>query len=179
MLSKLTSDFLCSSGWPQTPTLSASASLMLRLQCVPPHPVLASFSFLSFFPYVLLLIPSMYLYFNEVAQDIDGAGNYLLLTHNHVAQLSSYCSYRNRRAPPPAWVLYHSFSISKDNCLYIVSEIQPQMLVELAPPYFLSNLPPSESRDFLNQLREGTAAEPSAEPESSSPREYGDGCVLQ
>lgn len=52
-------------------------------------------------------------------------------------------------------------------------------LVELAPPYFLSNLPPSESRDFLNQLREGTAAEPSAEPESSSPQEYGDGCVLQ
>ncbi|KAM7335070.1 hypothetical protein ACRRTK_005547 [Alexandromys fortis] len=118
-------------------------------------------------------------FFLKVAQDIDGAGNYLLLTHNHVAQLSSYCSYRNRRAPPPAWVLYHSFSISKDNCLYIVSEIQPQMLVELAPPYFLSNLPPSESRDFLNQLREGTAAEPAAEPESSSPREYGDGCVLQ
>lgn len=83
--------------------------------------------FSLFSPYVLLLIPSMSLHFNEVAQDIDGAGNYLLLTHNHVAQLSSCCSYRNRRAPPPAWVLYHSFSISKDNCLYIVSEIQPQM----------------------------------------------------
>lgn len=119
-------------------------------------------------------------FFLKVAQDIDGSGNYLLLTHKHVAQLSSCCCYRSRRAPaqPPAWVLYHSFSISKDNCLYIVSEIQPQMLVDLAPPYFLSNLPASESRDFLNQLREA-ASEPSAETESSSPREYGDGCVLQ
>lgn len=54
-------------------------------------------------------------------------------------------------------------------------------LVELAPPYFLSNLPPSESRDLLDRLREGEAepAEPSAEAEAPSPQEYGDGCVLQ
>lgn len=119
-------------------------------------------------------------YFLKVARDTDGTGNYLLLTHKHVAQLSPYCVYRNRRTPaqPPTWVLYHRFSISKDNCLCIVSEIQPEMLVELAPPYFLSNLPPSESRDLLNQLREGT--EPSAAvTETASPQEYGDGCVLQ
>ncbi|XP_039708632.1 ATP-dependent RNA helicase homolog DQX1 [Pteropus medius] len=119
-------------------------------------------------------------YFLKVAQDTDGTGNYLLLTHKHVAQLSPYCCYRSRRAParPPSWVLYHNFSISKDNCLSIVSEIQPQMLVELAPPYFLSNLPPSESRDFLNQLREEMAAS-STESESSSTQELGDACVLQ
>nr|XP_034367990.1 ATP-dependent RNA helicase DQX1 [Arvicanthis niloticus] len=119
-------------------------------------------------------------YFLKVARDTDGTGNYLLLTHKHVAQLSPYCSYRNRRTPaqPPTWVLYHSFSISKDNCLCIVSEIQPEMLLEIAPPYFLSNLPPSESRDLLDQLREGTA-EPSAVTETSSPQEYGDSCVLQ
>lgn len=119
-------------------------------------------------------------YFLKVARDTDGTGNYLLLTHKHVAQLSPYCVYRNRRTPaqPPTWVLYHRFSISKDNCLCTVSEIQPEMLVELAPPYFLSNLPPSESRDLLNQLREGT--EPSAAvTETASPQEYGDGCVLQ
>lgn len=71
----------------------------------------------------------MYLCFNEVARDTDGTGNYLLLTHKHVAQLSPYCVYRNRRTPaqPPTWVLYHRFSISKDNCLCIVSEIQPEM----------------------------------------------------
>ncbi|MBZ3890297.1 ATP-dependent RNA helicase DQX1 [Sciurus carolinensis] len=119
-------------------------------------------------------------YFLKVARDTDGTGNYLLLTHKHVAQLSSNCCYRNRRPParPPQWVVYHSFSISKDNCLSIVSEIQPQMLVELAPPYFLSNLPPSESRDLLNQLRKGMA-DSSAESESSSTQEFKDACVLQ
>ncbi|XP_033694033.1 ATP-dependent RNA helicase DQX1 isoform X2 [Tursiops truncatus] len=119
-------------------------------------------------------------YFLKVARDTDGTGNYLLLTHKHVAQLSPYCCYRSRRAParPPPWVLYHNFSISKDNCLSIVSEIQPQMLVELAPPYFLSNLPPSESKDFLNQLRE-EMADSSTESESSSTQELGDACVLQ
>ncbi|XP_005385541.1 PREDICTED: ATP-dependent RNA helicase DQX1 isoform X1 [Chinchilla lanigera] len=119
-------------------------------------------------------------YFLKVARDTDGTGNYLLLTHKHVAQLSLHCCYRNRRAParPPQWVLYHSFSISKDNCLSIVSEIQPEMLVELAPPYFLSNLPPSESRDLLNQLREGMA-DSSAEKETSSAQDFRDACVLQ
>ncbi|XP_059515329.1 ATP-dependent RNA helicase DQX1 isoform X4 [Myotis daubentonii] len=119
-------------------------------------------------------------YFLKVAQDTDGTGNYLLLTHKHVAQLSPSCCYRSRRAParPPPWVIYHSFSISKDNCLSIVSEIQPQMLVELAPPYFLSNLPPSESRDFLNQLRE-EMTDSSTESESSSTQEFRDACVLQ
>ncbi|XP_035943474.2 ATP-dependent RNA helicase homolog DQX1 isoform X1 [Halichoerus grypus] len=119
-------------------------------------------------------------YFLKVARDTDGTGNYLLLTHKHVAQLSPYCCYRSRRSParPPPWVLYHNFSISKDNCLSIVSEIQPQMLVELAPPYFLSNLPPSESRDLLNQLRE-EMADSSIESESPSTQEFGDACVLQ
>uniref|UniRef100_G1T9A7 DEAQ-box RNA dependent ATPase 1 n=1 Tax=Oryctolagus cuniculus TaxID=9986 RepID=G1T9A7_RABIT len=119
-------------------------------------------------------------YFLQVARDTDGTGNYLLLTHKHVAQLSSYCCYRNRRAParPPPWVLYHTFSISKDNCLSIVSEIQPQMLVELAPPYFLSNLPASESRDLLNQLRE-EMADSSAGSGPSPTKEFRDACVLQ
>ncbi|XP_035128051.2 ATP-dependent RNA helicase homolog DQX1 isoform X2 [Callithrix jacchus] len=121
-------------------------------------------------------------YFLKVARDTDGTGNYLLLTHNHVAQLSSYCCYRSRShgapARPPPWVLYHNFTISKDNCLSIVSEIQPQMLVELAPPYFLSNLPPSESKDLLNQLKEGME-DSSAGSESSSAQEFRDPCVLQ
>ncbi|XP_045142830.1 ATP-dependent RNA helicase DQX1 [Echinops telfairi] len=119
-------------------------------------------------------------YFLQVARDTDGTGNYLLLTHKHVAQLSPHCCYRGRRPParPPLWVLYHSFSISKDNCLSIVSEIHPQLLVELAPPYFLRNLPPSESRDLLYQLREEMAGS-SAGSESSSTQELGDPCVLQ
>ncbi|KAM6221350.1 ATP-dependent RNA helicase DQX1 [Rhynchocyon petersi] len=119
-------------------------------------------------------------YFLKVARDTDGTGNYLLLTHKHVAQLSPSCCYRRRRTParPPPWVLYHNFSIAKDNCLSIVSEIQPRMLLDLAPPYFLSNLPPSESRDLLNQLRE-EMAESSPETESSPTQELWDPCILQ
>uniref|UniRef100_A0A8C7A3I6 DEAD-box helicase OB fold domain-containing protein n=1 Tax=Nothoprocta perdicaria TaxID=30464 RepID=A0A8C7A3I6_NOTPE len=99
-------------------------------------------------------------YFLKVARDIDGSGNYVMLTHKHVAHLSPGCCYLLRRPPPrpPPWVLYHEFTISQDNCLRIVSEIQPQMLVELAPQYYLSNLPPSESRDLLAQLRHEVAA---------------------
>ncbi|NXL39080.1 DQX1 helicase, partial [Glaucidium brasilianum] len=93
-------------------------------------------------------------YFLKVARDIDGSGNYLMLTHKHVAHLPPGCCYLLRQPPPrlPPWVLYHEFTISQDNCLRVVSEIQPQMLVELAPQYYLSNLPPSESRDLLTEL---------------------------
>uniref|UniRef100_A0A8C4YQU6 DEAQ-box RNA dependent ATPase 1 n=2 Tax=Gopherus evgoodei TaxID=1825980 RepID=A0A8C4YQU6_9SAUR len=103
-------------------------------------------------------------YFLKVARDIDGSGNYLMLTHKHVAHLPPHCCYVVRRPlpRPPPWVLYHEFTISQDNCLSVVSEIQPQMLVDLAPQYYLSNLPPSESRDLLMELREKVlgAAEP-------------------
>ncbi|KAJ7327312.1 hypothetical protein JRQ81_017071 [Phrynocephalus forsythii] len=99
--------------------------------------------------------------FLKVARDIDGSGNYLLLTHKHLAQLPPTCCYRLRRPPPrpPLWVLYHEFTISQDNCLNIVSEIQPEMLAQLAPQYYLSNLPASESRDHLLELREELSAE--------------------
>ncbi|NWX23081.1 DQX1 helicase, partial [Aegotheles bennettii] len=99
-------------------------------------------------------------YFLKVARDIDGSGNYLMLTHKHVAHLAPACCYLLRQPPQrlPPWVLYHEFTISQDNCLRVVSEIQPQMLVELAPQYYLSNLPPSESRDLLMELREKVVA---------------------
>ncbi|NXD87734.1 DQX1 helicase, partial [Halcyon senegalensis] len=108
-------------------------------------------------------------YFLKVARDIDGSGNYVMLTHKHVAHLPPGCCYLLRQPPrrPPPWVLYHEFTISQDNCLRVVSEIQPQMLVELAPQYYLSNLPPSESRDLLMELREKVVAaeDTPAEPE--------------
>ncbi|NXT94277.1 DQX1 helicase, partial [Anhinga rufa] len=93
-------------------------------------------------------------YFLKVARDIDGSGNYVMLTHKHVAHLPPACCYLLQQPPQrlPPWVLYHEFTISQDNCLRVVSEIQPQMLVELAPQYYLSNLPPSESRDLLMEL---------------------------
>nr|XP_021332040.1 ATP-dependent RNA helicase DQX1 [Danio rerio] len=68
-------------------------------------------------------------FFLKVAHDVDGSGNYLLLTHRHVSQLHPFSSYRCRRPQlsPPSWVLYHDFTVSHDNCICIVSEIHPQM----------------------------------------------------
>ncbi|XP_031443917.1 ATP-dependent RNA helicase DQX1 [Phasianus colchicus] len=127
-------------------------------------------------------------YFLKVARDIDGSGNYVMLTHKHVAHLPSSCCYLLRQPPqrPPPWVLYHEFTISQDNCLRVASEIQPQMLVELAPQYYLSNLPPSESRDLLMELREKVVAAEDV-PEVAEPLEEAAGgedenrdvCVLQ
>ncbi|XP_060635492.2 ATP-dependent RNA helicase DQX1 [Anolis sagrei] len=109
-------------------------------------------------------------FFLKVARDIDGSGNYLLLTHKHLAQLPPSCCYRLRRPPPrpPPWLLYHEFTISQDNCLSVVSEIQPEMLAQLAPQYYLSNLPPSESRDLLLELREKLSGEEEEEGEEES-----------
>lgn len=62
----------------------------------------------------------------------------------------------------------------------------PRRLVELAPQYYLSNLPPSEGRDVLMELREKVVAaeEAPAEPEELAEAagredEHGDVCVLQ
>ncbi|KAJ8287226.1 hypothetical protein GJAV_G00049090 [Gymnothorax javanicus] len=95
-------------------------------------------------------------FFLRVARDVDGLGNYLLLTHRHIANLHPFSSYLCRRPlpAPPSWVLYHEFTISHDNCIRTASEIHPRMLVELAPQYYLGNLPASEGRDLLMELRQ-------------------------
>ncbi|XP_060768223.1 ATP-dependent RNA helicase DQX1 [Neoarius graeffei] len=95
-------------------------------------------------------------FFLKVAHDVDGLGNYLLLTHRHVAHLHPFSSYLSRRPRPnpPSWVLYHDFTISHDNCIRTVSVVHPHMLVELAPQYYLENLPPSEGRDLLMDIRQ-------------------------
>ncbi|XP_070804895.1 ATP-dependent RNA helicase DQX1 [Pituophis catenifer annectens] len=126
-------------------------------------------------------------FFLKVARDIDGSGNYLLLTHKHLAQLPPSCCYRLRRPPPrpPSWVVYHEFTVSQDNCLRIVSEIPPEFVAELAPQYFLSNLPPSESRDLLMELRGKLAEDTTLPGQGENPQtpkaaeDAGDACVLQ
>uniref|UniRef100_A0A667X0C0 DEAQ-box RNA dependent ATPase 1 n=1 Tax=Myripristis murdjan TaxID=586833 RepID=A0A667X0C0_9TELE len=96
-------------------------------------------------------------FFLKVAHDVDGSGNYLLLTHRHVAHLHPLSSYlcRQPRPSPPTWVLYHDFTISHDNCIRTASEVHPDMLVELAPQYYLGNLPSSEGKELLMELRKG------------------------
>nr|XP_057912592.1 ATP-dependent RNA helicase DQX1 [Doryrhamphus excisus]XP_057912600.1 ATP-dependent RNA helicase DQX1 [Doryrhamphus excisus] len=101
-------------------------------------------------------------FFLKVAHDVDGSGNYLLLTHRHVAHLHPLSSYLCRQPHPnhPSWVLYHQFTISCDNCIRIASEVHPQMLVELVPQYFLGNLPSSDGKELLIKLRQNV--EPSS-----------------
>ncbi|GLD51868.1 ATP-dependent RNA helicase DQX1-like protein [Lates japonicus] len=95
-------------------------------------------------------------FFLKVAHDVDGSGNYLLLTHRHVAHLHPFSSYLCRQPcpNPPNWVLYHEFTISRDNCIRIASEVHPQMLVELAPQYYLGNLPSSDGKELLMELKQ-------------------------
>ncbi|KAM9549345.1 putative pre-mRNA-splicing factor ATP-dependent RNA helicase DHX32 isoform 2-T2 [Guaruba guarouba] len=90
-------------------------------------------------------------YFMHIARDVDGSGNYLMLTHRQVAQLHPFSSYYNSRRIPE-WVLFHNFSISEDNSIRVVSEISPDLFVELVPQYYFSNLPPSESKDILQEM---------------------------
>ncbi|NXV79275.1 DQX1 helicase, partial [Atlantisia rogersi] len=90
-------------------------------------------------------------YFMHIARDVDGSGNYLMLTHRQVAQLHPFSSYYNTRKIPE-WVLFHEFSISEDNSIRVVSEVSPELIVELVPQYYFSNLPPSESKDILQEV---------------------------
>lgn len=122
-------------------------------------------------------------FFLNVAHDVDGSGNYLLLTHRHVAHLHPFSWYRCRQPcpAPPSWVLYHQFTISRDNCIRIASEVHPQMLVELAPLYFLGNLPSSDGKELLMELRHGL--EPSEQDGDSSGQSHSQSstelCVVQ
>ncbi|CAL8276307.1 unnamed protein product [Merluccius merluccius] len=95
-------------------------------------------------------------FFLKVAHDVDGSGNYLLLTHRHVAHLHPFSSYLcgQPASDPPPWVLYHDFTISHDNCIRTASQVHPHMLVELAPQYYLGNLPASEGKEMLMELRQ-------------------------
>ncbi|XP_057590144.1 putative pre-mRNA-splicing factor ATP-dependent RNA helicase DHX32 isoform X3 [Hippopotamus amphibius kiboko] len=90
-------------------------------------------------------------YFMQIARDVDGSGNYLMLTHKQVAQLHPLSCYSVNKKMPE-WVLFHKFSISDNNYIRVASEISPELFMQLAPQYYFSNLPPSESKDILQQV---------------------------
>ncbi|XP_062845209.1 ATP-dependent RNA helicase DQX1 [Trichomycterus rosablanca] len=115
-------------------------------------------------------------FFLKVAHDVDGSGNYLLLTHRHVAHLHPFSSYLSRRPrpSPPSWVLYHDFTISHDNCIRTATEIHPHMLVELAPQYYLGNLPPSEGKDLLMEIRQSLLSQDEEENEEGEEKRHRD-----
>lgn len=90
-------------------------------------------------------------YFMQTARDVDGSGNYLMLTHKQVAQLHPLSGYSITKTTPE-WVLFHEFSISDNNYITITSETSPELFMQLAPQYYFSNLPPSESKEILQQV---------------------------
>ncbi|XP_007570079.1 putative pre-mRNA-splicing factor ATP-dependent RNA helicase DHX32 [Poecilia formosa] len=92
-------------------------------------------------------------FFMQIARDVDGSGNYLILTNNHVAQLQPFSGYgvQPHKLGLPEWVVFNEYALS-ENSLRTVSEISPQMFNEMAPMYFFYNLPPSESKDILQVM---------------------------
>ncbi|XP_040342672.1 putative pre-mRNA-splicing factor ATP-dependent RNA helicase DHX32 isoform X2 [Herpailurus yagouaroundi] len=65
-------------------------------------------------------------YFMQIARDVDGSGNYLMLTHKQVAQLHPRSGYSITKKMPE-WVLFHKFSIAENNYIRITSEISPEL----------------------------------------------------
>ncbi|KAJ8264466.1 hypothetical protein GJAV_G00149490, partial [Gymnothorax javanicus] len=97
-------------------------------------------------------------YFMQIARDVDGSGHYFMLTHKHVAQVHPLSSY-GTGAPKlglPEWVLYNEYTLSENNCIRTVSQISPELFIHMAPQYFFYNLPPSESKDILQHILDGT-----------------------
>ncbi|XP_055962643.1 putative pre-mRNA-splicing factor ATP-dependent RNA helicase DHX32 [Sorex fumeus] len=95
-------------------------------------------------------------FFMQIARDVDGSGNYLMLTQKQVAQLHPLSGYAVTKKMPE-WVLFHKFSISDNNYIQVTSEISPELFIQLAPQYYFSNLPPSESKDILQQVMDHTS----------------------
>ncbi|XP_054625085.1 DEAD/H (Asp-Glu-Ala-Asp/His) box polypeptide 32a [Dunckerocampus dactyliophorus] len=93
-------------------------------------------------------------FFMQIARDVDGAGNYLILAHKHVAQVHPLSGYglQSNKLGVPEWVVFHEYMLSENNCIRIVSEISPQVFIQMAPLYFFYNLPPSESKDVLQDM---------------------------
>lgn len=110
-------------------------------------------------------------HFMQIARDVDGSGNYLMLTHKQVAQLHPLSSYAVT-GRLPEWVLFHEFSISENNYIRVTSGLSPELFVQLAPQYYFSNLPPSESKDILQRVMDELAPEP-AEGEDPKAGESG------
>uniref|UniRef100_A0A3Q3WZH0 Helicase ATP-binding domain-containing protein n=1 Tax=Mola mola TaxID=94237 RepID=A0A3Q3WZH0_MOLML len=93
-------------------------------------------------------------FFMQIARDVDGSGNYLILTHKHMAHVHPLSSYgaQSHKLGLPEWVVFHNYSLSEGNCMRTVSEISPQVFIQMAPLYFFYNLPPSESKDILQDM---------------------------
>ncbi|CAJ1080242.1 DEAD/H (Asp-Glu-Ala-Asp/His) box polypeptide 32a [Xyrichtys novacula] len=93
-------------------------------------------------------------FFMQIARDVDGSGNYFILTHKHMAQVHPLSCYgaQSHKLGLPEWIVFHEYTLSGNNCMRTVSEISPQVFIQMAPVYFFYNLPSSESKDILQDM---------------------------
>uniref|UniRef100_A0A8C1LUQ9 DEAH (Asp-Glu-Ala-His) box polypeptide 32a n=1 Tax=Cyprinus carpio TaxID=7962 RepID=A0A8C1LUQ9_CYPCA len=130
-------------------------------------------------------------YFMQIARDVDGSGNYFMLLNKHVAQVHRLSAYgaKAHALGLPEWVLFHEYNLSDNNCIRTVTQISPQAFLQMAPQYFFCNLPPSESKEILQQIldsdRTGTARRTKPQPAAPETKtetaeaESHDRCVIQ
>ncbi|XP_051926746.1 DEAD/H (Asp-Glu-Ala-Asp/His) box polypeptide 32a isoform X1 [Hippocampus zosterae] len=93
-------------------------------------------------------------FFMQVARDVDGSGNYLILAHKHVAQVHPRSVYGPRfdQTGVPEWVLFHDYTLAENNWMRIVTAISPRVFTQTAPLYYFYNLPHSESKEILQHM---------------------------
>uniref|UniRef100_A0A8C2CL69 Putative pre-mRNA-splicing factor ATP-dependent RNA helicase DHX32 n=1 Tax=Cyprinus carpio TaxID=7962 RepID=A0A8C2CL69_CYPCA len=127
----------------------------------------------------------------QIARDVDGSGNYFMLLNKHVAQVHRLSGYgaKAHKLGLPEWVLFHEYNLSDNNCIRTVTQISPQAFLQMAPQYFFCNLPPSESKEILQQIldsdRTGTARRTKPQPAAPETKtetaeaESHDRCVIQ
>ncbi|XP_070708395.1 putative pre-mRNA-splicing factor ATP-dependent RNA helicase DHX32 [Pempheris klunzingeri] len=122
-------------------------------------------------------------FFMQIARDVDGSGNYFILTHKHMAQVHPLSSYgaQSHKLGLPEWVVFHEYNLSENNCMRTVSEMSPQVFIQMAPLYFFYNLPPSESKEILQDMLDPDAATKRKDQKQKAPTNSSDvssGCAV-
>nr|DBA14986.1 TPA: hypothetical protein GDO54_004255 [Pyxicephalus adspersus] len=106
-------------------------------------------------------------YFMQIARDVDGLGNYIMLIHKQVGQLHPDSGYFLNHIIPE-WILFHEFSVADRSCIRIATEISPELFMQMVPQYYFSNLPPSESKQILEKASECRTTNAAAEDRSEN-----------
>ncbi|KAM0951210.1 putative RNA helicase [Dioscorea sansibarensis] len=70
-------------------------------------------------------------YFMQAAK-LDTSGHYVTVKHQHVVDLHPSSSV----VPKPAWVIYNDFVVAGDPFIRIVTDVQGEWLVAIAPHYY-------------------------------------------